>query len=97
MRWRARGGTLAGGAPHWHFGWARQLRTGHSVCMGLQFDDLPRWEFSAVERSPGIYEIRAVRDGGVTGESTGSDYDTLLEDLKQWARGVEDDLARRNR
>jgi hypothetical protein len=65
--------------------------------MGLQFDDLPKWEFAVVERSPGIYEIRAVRDGGVHGESTGSDYDTLLEDLKRWAHGVDEDLARRNR
>jgi hypothetical protein len=43
------------------------------------------------------YEIRATRDGGVRGESTGSDYATLLQDLKRWAHGVDEDFARRNR
>jgi len=40
--------------------------------MGFEFDDLPHWEFTVVETSPGIYRVTAVRDGGICGESSGS-------------------------
>jgi hypothetical protein len=62
--------------------------------MGLEFVDLPEWEFTVTEKSAGIYEIRAVRNGGIHGESTGANYDALLDDLKDWARQVDADLAR---
>jgi len=63
--------------------------------MGFQFDDLPHWEFTILERSVGVYNVTAIRDGGVRGESAGSDPDALMEDLKVWARKTERDLAAR--
>lgn len=63
--------------------------------MGFEFDDLPHWEFTIVEVSPGIYRVMAVRDGGIRGESTGSGPDELLEDLKVWAMKTERNLASR--
>ena len=65
--------------------------------MGIQFEDLPEWEFTVVEQSAGIYQITAVRNGGIHGDSTGSDFDGLMEDLKAWARKTERDLAARRR
>jgi hypothetical protein len=61
--------------------------------VGFQFEDLPRWEFTVEEFSPGGYRVRAVRDGGITGE--GFDPDALLNEYKDWARRVEQDLADR--
>jgi hypothetical protein len=61
--------------------------------VGFQYEDLPSWEFTVEEFSPGGYRVRATRDGGITGEGTGVDPDALLEDFKEWARGVEDGLA----
>ena len=63
--------------------------------MGFEFDDLPHWEFTMVEMSPGIYRVTAVRDGGIRGESSGSGPDAMMEDLKDWARKTELDLAAR--
>ena len=63
--------------------------------MGFEFDDLPKWEFTMVEMSPGIYRVTAVRDGGIRGESTGSGPEELMEDLKVWAKKTELDLAAR--
>jgi hypothetical protein len=63
--------------------------------VGFQFDDLPHWEFSIEEFSPGGYRLHAVRDGGIHGEGTGVDPDALLEEFKTWARRVEEDLAGR--
>ena len=63
--------------------------------MGYQFDELPSWEFTVTEQSAGVYRVRAVREGGVTGESTGTDPDGQIEELKVWARGVDDDLKKR--
>jgi hypothetical protein len=65
-------------------------------CVELQFDDLPRWEFTVEEFTPGGYRVRAVRDGGITGEGNGVDPDALLDEYKAWARGVERDLANRS-
>jgi hypothetical protein len=62
--------------------------------MGFQFEDLPRWEFTVEEFSPGGYRIRAVRDGGITAEGTGVDSDAILEDFKGWARRVEDEVSK---
>jgi hypothetical protein len=62
--------------------------------MGHQFAELPRWEFTVDEESPGIYRVKAVRDGGITGEACGSDSDPLLDDLKQWAHTVDRDFER---
>lgn len=64
--------------------------------MGFQYDDVPLWEFTLEEFSPGGYRVRAVRDGGITGEGSGVDPDALLEDLRRWARAVDNDLANRN-
>lgn len=65
--------------------------------MGLLFDDLPEWEFTVEEFSPGGWRVIAVRNGGVRGEGTGVDSDALLEDFKEWARGVDRDLSERQR
>ncbi len=35
----------------------------HNVWMGQTFDKLPDWEFSTREKSPGVYEVKAVRNG----------------------------------
>lgn len=63
--------------------------------MGFLFDDLPEWEFTVNEFSPGGYRVVAIRNGGIRGGGTGSDPDSLLEDYKVWAREVERDLAAR--
>lgn len=63
--------------------------------MGLLFDDLPEWEFTGNEFSPSGYRVIAVRNGGIRGEGTGSDPDSLMEDYKEWARRVERDLVAR--
>ena len=63
--------------------------------MGFQFDDLPHWEFTVKETSPGIYRLNAVRDGGITGGGTGTDSDALMEEFKSWAHKVEGELAER--
>jgi hypothetical protein len=63
--------------------------------VGFLFDDLPEWEFTVREFSPGGYRVTAVRNGGVRSEGTGSDPDALLEDYKVWARKVDLDLAAR--
>lgn len=63
--------------------------------MGLQFDDLPLWEFTMIEMSPGIYRVTAVRDGGIRGESSGSGPEAMMEDLKDWARKTDLDLEAR--
>lgn len=57
--------------------------------MGVQSADLPEWEFSVNEVSPGVYRVCARGDGGLTDEATGADLDAALEDLKRWARRVE--------
>jgi hypothetical protein len=57
--------------------------------VGIQRADLPAWEFTVNEVSPGVYRVRATRDGGITGDATGSDPDELLDDLQRWARKVE--------
>jgi hypothetical protein len=63
--------------------------------MGVEFADLPHWEFTVIEFSPGGYTVRAIRDGGITGEGSGSDPESLLEDLKQWASGIDRELDSR--
>lgn len=65
--------------------------------MGFLFDDLPAWEFTVKEVSPGTYCVTAVRNGGVRGEGTGTDPDALLEDYKGWAHKVDRDLEERDR
>ena len=65
--------------------------------MGLQFDDLPAWEFTIVESSAGVYRLNAVREGGITGGGTGTDSDALVDQFKRWAHKVEDELAERRR
>ncbi len=63
--------------------------------MGFLFDDLPEWEFTVHEFSPGGYSVTAVRNGGIRGEGTGSDPDELLETYTEWARKVNRDLTLR--
>ena len=65
--------------------------------MGFEFDDLPHWEFTVSEVSAGICKVTAVRDGGIRGESTGSGPDLLMQDLKDWARRTECNLAARRK
>ena len=64
--------------------------------MGLQYDDLPSWEFTVVEATNGIYEVAAIRDGGISGSASGVDPDAALADLRTWATKVERDLAARH-
>lgn len=61
--------------------------------MGFLFDDLPEWEVTVNEFWQGGYCVVATRNGGIRGEGTGSDPDSVHEDCKDWARRVERDLA----
>ena len=61
--------------------------------MGIQYDDLPGWEFTVEEQSAGLYRLEVARDGGITGGGTGTDPDALLDEYKEWARKVEAELA----
>lgn len=63
--------------------------------MGLLFDGLPDWEFTVEEFSPDGWRLVAVRNGEPRGEGTGSDHDALIEEFKEWARGVDRDLSHR--
>ena len=64
--------------------------------MGCEYDDLPGWEFTVAEASPGIYLVTARRDGGIHGDATGTDPDTTLEELKSWAKGTDEGLGVRD-
>ncbi len=77
-------------AERWPYFW-------HTPQVGIQFDDLPAWEFVVNEASAGVYALKAVRNGGISGEASGSDYDGLLADLKEWAHRVENGLERDGR
>ena len=48
------------------------------------------------EFTPSGYRVTAEREGGITGEATGSDPDSLLEEYRQWALGVDRDLRSRD-
>lgn len=52
--------------------------------MGLQYDDLPGWDFTIVEQSAGVYRLTAARDGGIIGGGTDTDPDALLDEYKRW-------------
>jgi hypothetical protein len=62
--------------------------------MGVQYAELPEWEFTVEEFSPGGYRVRAIRNGGITGEASGPDPDSLLDDLRRWATRIEVDFSR---
>ena len=62
--------------------------------MGVQYAELPDWEFTVEELQPGGYRVRAIRNGGITGEASGPAPDTLLDDLKWWATRIEGDRSR---
>lgn len=58
--------------------------------VGHQFSDLPAWEFSTLINEPGAaYTVRAVRDGGVSGEMSGEDLDDLFDRARQWAHSID--------
>ena len=59
--------------------------------MGIEYDDLPLWEFSVSEVAAGVYRVRAVRDGRITGETTSTDPDDALQELKHWAQQIDDE------
>ena len=59
--------------------------------MGVEYPELPGWEFTVNEVSPGQYRVRAVGPRGITGESGAVEPDTALEELRQWARTVPTD------
>lgn len=61
--------------------------------MGQQFEELPEWEFTTDEFAPGAYRVVAVRNGGITGDSHGTDLDSALVELRNWAQSVEQELA----
>jgi hypothetical protein len=50
---------------------------------------------TAEAASAGVYRVRAVRDGGITGEGSGTDTDALIAEYRRWALRVESDLAER--
>lgn len=56
--------------------------------VGLEYSELPGWEFTVIEVSPGQYRVRAVGPRGVTSEAGAVDPETALEDLRQWAKTV---------
>ena len=55
--------------------------------MTIRFDDLPRWQFSIDETSPGLYAMEAVRDDGIRGQASGPER--MFDDLKDWARKID--------
>lgn len=60
-----------------------------------RFEDLPKWDFWVNEFSASGWRVTAVREGGITGEGTGSDPEALLDDYYRWALGVDRDLLAR--
>ena len=46
--------------------------------MGIEYPELPGWEFTVIEDSPGQSRVRAVGPRGVTGESSAVDVDSAL-------------------
>jgi hypothetical protein len=60
-----------------------------------QFEEFPHWEFTVSEVTDGVYRVRALRDGGISGEATDPDPDTAIEGLRTWAHKVEKDLEAR--
>ena len=77
---------LRGVSEHWLRGPSR--RPGDH----RQFEDLPKWDFWVHEFSASGWRVTAVREGGTTGEGTGSDPEALLDDYYRWALGVDRDL-----
>src|SRR5262249_42116178 len=93
--------TTRMGRPNGHIGTrgtgfgAPADASGYVRFVPIDYEDLPDWTFTVTERSAGAYRCRATREGGVVGETSGTDPEALLADLRQWARGVEDDLGSR--
>lgn len=55
--------------------------------MGVEYPDLPGWEFTTVRISPGEFRVRVVGPGGVNADSeVVDDPDDCIEDMRQWAR-----------
>jgi hypothetical protein len=50
-----------------------------------RFPELPGWTFTADEVSAGVYTVSARDESGRSMETTGTDYDALLEDARRWA------------
>lgn len=61
----------------------------------MDCQDLPLWEFTERELSPGLYEVVAARDGGITGSGSGTDPEALMADLREWARKVDAEVGDR--
>jgi hypothetical protein len=58
-----------------------------SECMGVEYPDLPGWEFTTKQVSEDEFLIRVVGPGGVTAESrVVEDPDDCIEEMRQWAR-----------
>lgn len=53
--------------------------------MGIEYPELPGWEFTVIEESLGQHRVRAVGPRGVTAESAAVDVDAALADLRRWA------------
>ncbi len=63
---------------------------GQPCQVGYQFSDLPMWEFSTIANESGVtYTVRAVRDGGISGEMKGEDLDDLLNRARGWAHSID--------
>ncbi len=56
--------------------------------VGIEYPELPGWEFTVNEVSAGQYRVRAVGPRGITGEAGAVDPDTAPDDLRRWARTV---------
>ena len=55
--------------------------------MGIEYPDLPGWEFTTNQVSPGEFRIGVVGPGGVNAESgIVEDPDDCIEEMREWAR-----------
>lgn len=49
------------------------------MSLSVDFPELPKWSFTATERSASNYQLVASREGGASVVITGSDYEALLD------------------
>ena len=59
------------------------------------FPDLPGWVFSGEEVSMGHYKVSARDEAGRSVELSGSEYEPLFEEVRQWAIKHKDDRPTR--
>jgi hypothetical protein len=57
-------------------------------------DDLTNWSFSTEEVSAGVWRVKGLDLAGRSVEATGTDPEAILEECKQSAREIADDVPR---